>query len=500
MAACASCAPSARRSAAYRLPWLRSNSGSGIATPSTAMLRLASLSRLAPRLTVTSGYWRLRCTATSARLRSAARRLAASSGESSSAACNAAGAGRDGNASRSPRACAKRGTLSPHSAASDCRADCSAPVASASSSSALACSTLARVASSGATLPAATRRPAASAAWLAMPTEPSASRTRSCATSTPKKRAITAARSSARVLPSSACASSRPRSARPMRAARLPPSSIGRLTWPVVEREALRVSSIDTASSGLGSTRDWIRSPSVASSSLPAADKVKLPASASASAASSVRVAAGCVAPAGAAAEGNATVGGGVCATPGKGLDSTAASPSGSKSLRIELHQKKTGEIRRDARRHAVMTPGGDRKGSDSGEASSRRLSETRPLRAVGRPRAVRGEAGLRHRRRQLHPAQRRHVLRIGRREGQRGDMADAAVGIRQVQLGLVLRRIGLLLLLAAAGLVPVLVVAEMGLGRRRDLVPAIRGGSRPGELERQDERKKDEEEPLHES
>ena len=135
----------------------------------------------------------------------------------------------------------------------------------------------------------------------------------------------------------------------------------------------------------------------------------------------------------------------------------------------------------------------------DSGEASSRRLSETQPLRAVGRPRAVRGEAGLGHWRRQLHPAQRGYVLRIGRREGQRGDMADAAVRISQVQLGLVLRGIGGLLRHAAAGLVPVLMVPEMGLGGRGDLVPAIRGGSRPGELERQDEREENEDQALHE-
>ncbi|SOY59427.1 hypothetical protein CBM2592_B10080 [Cupriavidus taiwanensis] len=112
----------------------------------------------------------------------------------------------------------------------------------------------------------------------------------------------------------------------------------------------------------------------------------------------------------------------------------------------------------------------------------------------------MRGEAGLRQRRRQFHAVQGGHVLRIRRREGQRGDMADAAVGIGQIELGLLLRRVGRLVLLAAAGLVPVLMVAEMRLGRQRDLVPAIRGGSRPGELERQDEHKEDEEEPLHES
>ncbi|SOZ39549.1 conserved hypothetical protein [Cupriavidus neocaledonicus] len=55
-----------------------------------------------------------------------------------------------------------------------------------------------------------------------------------------------------------------------------------------------------------------------------------------------------------------------------------------------------------------------------------------------------------------------------------------------------------MLVRLAAAGLVPVLMVAEMGPGQR-DLVPTIRGRSRPGELERQDERKEDEQEPLHE-
>ncbi|SOY68127.1 hypothetical protein CBM2587_B90563 [Cupriavidus taiwanensis] len=161
---------------------------------------------------------------------------------------------------------------------------------------------------------------------------------------------------------------------------------------------------------------------------------------------------------------------------------------------------RRIGGIRRDARRHALMTSGCDQRGSGSGEASSRRLGETRPLRAVGRTCAVRGEAGLRHRRRQFHAAQRRHVLRIGPRERQRGDMADAAVGIGQVQLGLVRRRIGLLRLLAVAGLVPVFMVAEMRLGRHLNLMPAIRGGSRPGELERQDERKEDKEEALHQS
>lgn len=78
--------------------------------------------------------------------------------------------------------------------------------------------------------------------------------------------------------------------------------------------------------------------------------------------------------------------------------------------------------------------------------------------------------------------------------------MAHAAVGIDDAQLvaigvglGRMLAGIGLLLVM-----VLVLVMPQVRLGRRCHLMPAIRGRSRPGELERQDQREDDEEQALH--
>lgn len=92
------------------------------------------------------------------------------------------------------------------------------------------------------------------------------------------------------------------------------------------------------------------------------------------------------------------------------------------------------------------------------------------------------------------------HVRRVGACERQRGDMADAAVGIGDAQrvaigvgLGRMLAGIGFLL-----GMVLVLVMPQMRLGRRCHLMPAIRCRPRPGKLERQDQREEDEEQALH--
>jgi hypothetical protein len=84
LASSSSLAFSERRGASRIEPWLRSNTGSGMAMPTTAWVRPCSLTRLAPRLTTTSGLALVRSTSTRARRRSNSRRLIVRLGEFSS--------------------------------------------------------------------------------------------------------------------------------------------------------------------------------------------------------------------------------------------------------------------------------------------------------------------------------------------------------------------------------------------------------------------------------
>jgi len=102
----------------------------------------------------------------------------------------------------------------------------------------------------------------------------------------------------------------------------------------LVVRESRRVSSTANAMSGLGRTRAWTTPPCKASASLAAAASAGLPAAAIASADSRVS---GPPAAGTWSRMGIGTGSGRGWATT-MGLDKTAASPSGHRSLRIELH------------------------------------------------------------------------------------------------------------------------------------------------------------------
>ena len=204
---------------------------------------------------MTSGVCLLRSTSASDRRRSISNCARRSAEEADRRCWMSSSEGTLGRSSTLPATWVKRGGLAPSKLASRARALRCSLCACASSTRTPASATRALVSSTGDTLPAVTRLATASVACLARSTLSWAKAVRSWAASASKKAATTAARISTRRVFSSSTATSRPRSAAAMRAARLPPSSMGRLIWTLCVRVGVRWSSSEYASSGLGRTR-----------------------------------------------------------------------------------------------------------------------------------------------------------------------------------------------------------------------------------------------------